>query len=462
MNVAPGRIFAASETLSRVAREGPSRRTLRIRMHGSLILLDFVCIVVSYLFAGWVYGLDGNESVVTVLTVLPLYFGTAFGARAFSVEVIGDPWRAVGRSLQALVISAFAVLLVAFFLKASEEFSRVVFAIGFAASAASLGIARRWFIRKARLILGGNPYSIFLITDEEVFEMRGEQLSILPASRFDPEIHCPDMYNRLAQTLRGADRVVVKCAPEKRVAWAHALKGANVQAEILAPELADIKPMAVAEFEGTPTIIVAKGPLSLPARVVKRAFDVTLAGFALLFFAPVFLLTALAIRLESPGPIFFVQPRIGRGNQMFRMFKFRSMRTESSDGRGTTSTGRDDDRITVVGRFIRKTSIDELPQLINVLSGDMSIVGPRPHALGSRAEDMLFWEIDKRYWHRHAAKPGLTGLAQVRGFRGATERRDDLTNRLQADLEYLDYWSIWRDIKIIGRTFSVLVHKNAY
>ena len=132
------------------------------------------------------------------------------------------------------------------------------------------------------------------------------------------------------------------------------------------------------------------------------------------------------------------------------------------DGNGDRSTGRDDDRITRVGRIIRMTSIDELPQLLNVLMGDMSIVGPRPHALGSRAEDKLFWEIDERYWHRHAAKPGLTGLAQIRGFRGATVHEYDLVNRLQADLEYLDHWTIWKDLKIILQTFRVLLHRNAY
>jgi lipopolysaccharide/colanic/teichoic acid biosynthesis glycosyltransferase len=147
---------------------------------------------------------------------------------------------------------------------------------------------------------------------------------------------------------------------------------------------------------------------------------------------------------------------------MFKMMKFRSMRSEASDGGGTRSTGRSDDRITAVGRFIRRTSIDELPQLFNVLWGHMSIVGPRPHALGSRAEDLLFWEIDRRYWHRHAAKPGLTGLAQVRGFRGATNHRDDLTNRLDADLEYLNNWSLWKDIKIAIMTLKVVVHNNAY
>jgi polysaccharide biosynthesis protein PslA len=178
--------------------------------------------------------------------------------------------------------------------------------------------------------------------------------------------------------------------------------------------------------------------------------------------SPLMLAVALAIRLESPGPAFFVQKRLGQGNRLFRMVKFRSMRTDSCDSHGHQSTQRDDDRVTRIGRFIRGTSIDELPQLLNVLTGDMSIVGPRPHALGSTAEDMLFWEVDHRYWHRHASKPGLTGLAQVRGFRGATNNLADLTNRLQADLEYQANWTIWRDIAILFSTVRVLMHKNAF
>jgi polysaccharide biosynthesis protein PslA len=138
------------------------------------------------------------------------------------------------------------------------------------------------------------------------------------------------------------------------------------------------------------------------------------------------------------------------------------MRAERADAAGNQSTRRDDDRITRVGRFIRATSIDELPQLFNVLRGEMSLVGPRPHALGSTAGDQLFWEVDQRYWHRHASKPGLTGLAQIRGYRGATPMRDDLTNRLAADLEYINGWTIWRDISILITTLKVIVHRNAY
>jgi polysaccharide biosynthesis protein PslA len=144
------------------------------------------------------------------------------------------------------------------------------------------------------------------------------------------------------------------------------------------------------------------------------------------------------------------------------VLKFRSMRIEASDRAGNRSASRSDDRITRVGRLIRRTSLDELPQLINVVRGDMSIVGPRPHALASTAGEALFWELDSRYIHRHAIKPGMTGLAQVRGYRGATRSAEDLTNRLQADLEYLSGWTIWRDIRIIFRTFRVLTHSNAF
>jgi lipopolysaccharide/colanic/teichoic acid biosynthesis glycosyltransferase len=147
---------------------------------------------------------------------------------------------------------------------------------------------------------------------------------------------------------------------------------------------------------------------------------------------------------------------------MFNVYKFRSMSVEAADPMGAQSTVRGDVRITRVGRFIRKTSLDELPQLLNVLDGSMSLVGPRPHALGSLAGQLLFWQVDDRYSHRHVLKPGITGLAQIRGFRGTTNHVDDLSRRLQADLEYIAGWSIWRDLLIIVKTLRVVVHPNAF
>ena len=195
---------------------------------------------------------------------------------------------------------------------------------------------------------------------------------------------------------------------------------------------------------------------------MKRLFDVVVAGVALLVLSPLLLLVALAIAIEDGRPILFVQPRLGRGNTFFQIYKFRSMRVDMTDHNGTVSADREDRRVTRIGKFIRRTSIDELPQLFNVLRGHMSLVGPRPHAIGSQAGERLFWEVDDRYWLRHALKPGLTGLAQVRGFRGATESELDLSSRLNADLEYLNGWSLWRDVMILLTTVRVLVHDRAY
>ena len=190
--------------------------------------------------------------------------------------------------------------------------------------------------------------------------------------------------------------------------------------------------------------------------------DLIVASIVVLFLAPLLTVVALAIKFDSPGPIVFRQIRVGQGNRQFRIYKFRSMFTESGDLRGDRSASLDDDRITRVGRFIRKTSIDELPQLFNVLRGEMSLVGPRPHALGSLAGNDLFWQASKQYWLRHALKPGITGLAQIRGFRGATQKIDDLEQRVRCDLEYLTNWSIGLDLMILVKTLRVVVHKNAY
>jgi len=207
---------------------------------------------------------------------------------------------------------------------------------------------------------------------------------------------------------------------------------------------------------------VSSGPLGMRARATKRLFDLALAGAAVIILSPLLLAVVLAIRLEDGGPVIFVQRRMGLGNRFFGMYKFRSMSQSQSDPDGMVSTGRQDARITRVGRFIRRTSIDELPQLFNVLAGDMSLVGPRPHAIGSQAGDKLFWEVDLRYWHRHSLKPGLSGLAQVRGYCGATDRESDLIHRLRSDLEYLEGWSLFRDIKILFLTLKVLVHDRAF
>jgi polysaccharide biosynthesis protein PslA len=278
----------------------------------------------------------------------------------------------------------------------------------------------------------------------------------------EPKLDDPIMLDRLGRYLQLADRVVVGCPPEKRLMWVTALKGADIQAEVMAAELDDAAAIGFGEYAGRGTLVVASGPLGLIDRLLKRSLDLAIVIVSFPVTLPILAAVAVAVRLDSPGPILFQQERVGLGNRLFRIYKFRSMYIDRVDTKGDRSARRDDDRITPVGRFIRKTSLDELPQVLNVLTGSMSIVGPRPHPLLCKAEDRLFWDIDLTYWHRHAVKPGMTGLAQVRGFRGATETETDLTNRLQADLEYLAGWTIWRDVSIILATFRVIVHRNAF
>ncbi|PTV96550.1 lipopolysaccharide/colanic/teichoic acid biosynthesis glycosyltransferase [Rhodobacter aestuarii] len=170
--------------------------------------------------------------------------------------------------------------------------------------------------------------------------------------------------------------------------------------------------------------------------------------------APLLLGCAAAIKLTSPGPVFFRQNRYGRKGTPFQIYKFRTMRTELSDSSGVQQTVKGDPRITPVGAFLRRTSIDELPQLLNVLEGTMSIVGPRPHVPNMIAAGVRYEDFDHRYMRRHAVLPGITGLAQVRGYRGETDTYEAARGRLDHDLEYLRTASFWGDLKIVFGTLS--------
>lgn len=443
----------------------PRTTTLRMRMLLGLLALDMLAITLSFGFAAGIREeIIGHASwAFVLLVVLPIYVITAINVHAYAAANVLHATKTIAKSLQAFIIALCAVMIAAFALKTTDTFPRLVVFLGSVFAIVTLSTVRYFFSQHLERIIGGNPFSVVLLCDGDAPVPEGNFSIVMRTDgMFDPDSHDPVMYDRLATSLQHADRVIVACNPARRVAWAHALQGANIQGEIFVPELDTLAPLGMTTYGGTPTLIIANGPLGLVDRLVKRVFDSLLAGGALLVLLPLFVVIGILIKRGSEGPVFFTQTRIGRGNQMFQMKKFRSMRVEVADGSGHRSTARDDDRVTGIGRFIRRTSIDELPQLLNVLSGDMSIVGPRPHAVGSRAADKLFWEVDHRYWHRHAAKPGLTGLAQVRGYRGATLVEADLEKRLQADLEYLKNWSIWRDVKIIVLTFRVLVHRNAY
>jgi len=196
-----------------------------------------------------------------------------------------------------------------------------------------------------------------------------------------------------------------------------------------------------------------KGALSEPSRSPsKRLFDILASGGALLALSPLLLTIAAAIKLTSPGPVFFTQLRYGHRNRPFRIFKFRTMHVQLSDKSGITQTVGNDPRVTLLGRVLRQTSLDELPQLINVLIGDMSLVGPRPHVPGMKAASVKYEDLVPYYFQRHNIRPGITGLAQVSGCRGSTALASAAVSRVDYDLEYIERWSLWLDIKIIWRT----------
>ena len=201
-------------------------------------------------------------------------------------------------------------------------------------------------------------------------------------------------------------------------------------------------------------------PLSGWSYIVKAIEDRTLALLILIMISPILLLIAILIRLDSPGPALFRQQRYGFNNNVFTVYKFRSMRNDAGDARGGRQATRGDPRITRIGAFLRKSSLDELPQLFNVLQGDMSLVGPRPHAVAHNEE---YAGIIDQYLGRHKVKPGITGWAQVHGLRGETDTPDKMEMRVQYDLYYIDNWSLWLDLKILVRTLFVgFVNQNAY
>lgn len=442
-----------------------SKQGLRLSLYAELLAFDYIALYLGFLIAERVRGMPwlGPVGLRLLIIIAIIYVLVALQRGCYSIVVLRNRNESIRRGLLALIISMLTVLMVAYFVDAEDRMPRSLIVLATAASAVSIAGARYIFHGYARARAGDTMTSELLILDgvpmppgkfREVIDAQVEALR--------PDLKNPKMLGRLATLLRNYDRVVVASVPEHREAWSVLLKGANMGGELLNMEGNALGVIGVGSYHGLETLIVSRGPLSVVNRAKKRALDLALTLPMLIALAPLFVVIAILIKLETPGPVFFKQPRVGQGNAMFEILKFRSMRVESCDAAGNRSTTRDDDRITRIGRFIRRSSIDELPQLLNVLRGDMSLVGPRPHALGSLAGDKLFWEVNERYWVRHALKPGITGLAQIRGYRGATHHQDDLQNRLQADLEYLNAWSLWRDITILFGTARVLVHPNAY
>jgi Undecaprenyl-phosphate glucose phosphotransferase len=223
------------------------------------------------------------------------------------------------------------------------------------------------------------------------------------------------------------------------------------------------RPRSYSFIGSVPLLNIFDKPISDWDSLGKRIFDLTIAGAALLLLSPLLFATAVAIKLESRGPVLFRQKRYGFNNEIIDVYKFRSMYADKCDYHSKVAVTKGDPRVTKVGRFIRKTSLDELPQLFNVIAGSLSLVGPRPHAIGSNTNDMLWEAVVDGYFARHKVKPGVTGWAQINGWRGEVDRPEKLQKRVEHDLYYVENWSPLLDLYILLRTpFALLNTKDAY
>ena len=223
------------------------------------------------------------------------------------------------------------------------------------------------------------------------------------------------------------------------------------------------RPRSYSFIGSVPMLDIFDKPINDWDSVAKRAFDIVFSLIGIVLFSPVMLATAIAIKLDSKGPVIFKQKRHGFNNEIIEVYKFRSMYTEMSDPTARNAVTKNDPRVTRVGRIIRKTSIDELPQFFNALFGSLSLVGPRPHAVAAQSHNKLYHEVVDGYFARHRVKPGVTGWAQINGWRGEIDNDEKIKMRTEYDLYYIENWSLWFDLKILLLTpIRLLNTENAY
>jgi len=272
---------------------------------------------------------------------------------------------------------------------------------------------------------------------------------------------CLDVYDYVRE--HGVDKVylTLPMRAEKRMREVFDLLQDTTASVFLVPDLFVFELMGAREQDigGMPVFSLCESPLTGPFGVFKRMEDVVLAGLILIIVSPLMVLIALGVKLTSPGPVLFRQRRYGLAGRNIRVWKFRTM-TVCEDGEEFHQATRCDPRVTPIGAFLRRTSLDELPQFFNVLQGTMSVVGPRPHAV---AHNEQYRKLIKGYMWRHKVKPGITGWAQINGWRGETDTLEKMQKRVEYDLDYIRNWSLWLDIKIVLLTIiRGFTGKNAY
>ncbi|PSJ65718.1 undecaprenyl-phosphate glucose phosphotransferase [Kumtagia ephedrae] len=486
----------ASAKLGKVAQQVASqyrRDTMSpIMVGGVLRLAEFAILLVSgiAIFA-WHVGLETHLywhypiviAAASLLTVIGLEVGDCY-----QVGALMRPSRYLGRML-LIWTGAFAVLAVAgFFLKISEDFSRLLFGLWFvtglvlvlALRLVMARVIRRWArngrMERRALIVGGGKAAEGLIRSIEqqpyndiricgIFDDRDDKRSP-PIVAGYPKLGNISELIEFARIAR-IDMLIVSLPITAETRVLSLLKKlwvlpVDIRLSAHNNQL-QFRPRSYSFIGSVPLLDIFDKPINDWDSVAKRAFDIVFSIVGIAVFSPVMLATAIAIKLDSKGPVLFKQKRHGFNNEEIEVLKFRSMYAEQSDPTAKKSVTRNDPRVTRVGRFIRKTSIDELPQFFNALFGSLSLVGPRPHAVAAQSHNLLYTEVVDGYFARHRVKPGVTGWAQINGWRGEMDTDEKIKMRTEYDLHYIENWSLWLDLKILVLTpIRLLNTENAY
>lgn len=461
---------------------------------GALIAADAAVVLLSSAGA-WMlrhgFGPFPLEAASISLLAAALTFNAMRAAGAYRRDMAASAAVQIGRALHGWSIVFVCLVLVAYLTKTSDDFSRAwaigwytLALIGFAANRCLAANRVRHWLRRGRLartvaivdLAGGSTRLVRQIVRDGAGQVR-------LVGVFGPQ-RSPDRKNGLSDLIALSrlfriDEVIVAVSGRGRedaqgdLLTGDAPSGADIDSVLrklgtiptnvrLCPEL---PPLSVAPLEagmmfGQAMLTICHRPLTGWNRVTKRAEDLVLGTVALIVLAPVMVLAAIAIKLDSPGPVLFRQPRLGFNNNVIVIYKFRSMAHGRPGEADVPQARRHDPRVTRVGRFLRRSSIDELPQVFNVLKGEMSLVGPRPHAL---AHNEQYAALIDDYLGRHRVQPGITGWAQVNGFRGETDTLEKMQRRVEHDVAYIDNWSLLLDIRIMVLTvLRSMFDRNAY
>ncbi len=455
------------------------RRSVRLRKFVNLLGAIQVALLASIVLTGLLFGKELDELstaqhvdgvlLVCGFAILTIYWGRGGRiGKGTVVETIAE--RAAHVAFLVLAATFLSAHLAAAPWESLAPTRTFAWLSGIAASGVAVLVLADWFARDAivrRIAIFGEGDAAFHLAQRLQAQLPDVDVCLMSAA------HLASQAQPAHSEPTHADPKIVELAPdvaiiststgnaESAARLASHLAPLPVDVLVQAPYTASCGPGPIVTLGRMSFVRIFPRPLANRRLALKRAFDVLGSAAILTALLPLLVTVALAIKLDSRGPILFRQPRVGRAGVHFTILKFRTMRVDSQDVLADRLTARNDPRVTRVGSLLRKTSIDELPQLLNVLMGSMSLVGPRPHALNAKADGEFYSDVVAHYHARHRVKPGITGLAQIAGWRGPTDTHAQIEQRVANDLRYIAEWSLHQDALIVVRTAFALFGKNA-